>query len=300
MQSRETNRRSVSIHPFNQPSFNQHPPPPPLPPPPPPHSSSSSSSPSSTKSLPSSVLPLLSKLLLLFTILASLQFLVLSKLPQSDVESDEAGVNTINTISTVPPPGPSITYAVSLTSCSSSASNPGNGNKHDSHLTGLSDGSRVLKWSIEKAHENSRYKNVKYAAFVHESAEGSPCADILEEMGFEVMNVPTPVTVSEIQHQSLREGIVKNGCCGEKELIKFYAYTLSTDVVVHLDIDVLILRPMDGLFDGIVEGEATAYFTKDYGMVKPGKQPGIQGEGERRLEQRSGGVWRCLEDLLFV
>ena len=48
-------------------------------------------------------------------------------------------------------------------------------------------------------------------------------------------------------------------------MIKFYSYVIPTldptlshvDVVVHLDIDVLVMQPFDTLLDGIVEGDAS-------------------------------------------
>ena len=40
--------------------------------------------------------------------------------------------------------------------------------------------------------------------------------------------------------------IAKSGCCGEKELIKLYSWTLlQYDRVVHLDLDTLLLKPLD-------------------------------------------------------
>ncbi len=233
---------------------------------------------------------ILSKLLALASFLALVQFALLTTIKQG-TSSKEAGATLIehlpatSTTTTNPatflrtkPSGPLITYAVSITGCSVDAANPGNGNKHDSHLQGLSDGSKVLKHSIERAHKNSKFKNVKYVAFVHESAKDTPCAAILADLGFEVQAVPTPVNVADIQMKELRETIVKNGCCGEKELIKFYSYTLdSSAVVVHLDIDVIILRPLDELFKGIISGDATAYYTKDYNLVNPGREAGVQG-----------------------
>ena len=91
------------------------------------------------------------------------------------------------------------------------ASNPGNGNKHDSHLMGLSDGARVLKHSIDKSHiqMGSDRWAYNFVALVHETAFDSECTRILELVGFLIVKVPTPVDVEEIQHLFLRESIVK-------------------------------------------------------------------------------------------
>jgi hypothetical protein len=75
-------------------------------------------------------------------------------------------------------------------------------------------------------------------------------------------------------------------CCGEKELIKLEAYTLvDHPVVVHLDLDTLVLKPLDDLFDvmlGIaadtskldvmwkdipIPEQVNAFLTRDYNMV---------------------------------
>lgn len=55
------------------------------------------------------------------------------------------------------------------------------------------------------------------------------------------------------------------GCCGEKELVKFAAYKMvEYQFVVHLDIDTLLLKSIDHLIDQ----NKTLVFTKDYGMCK--------------------------------
>jgi len=88
--------------------------------------------------------------------------------------------------------------------------------------------------------------------------------------------------------------VTRIGCCQEKEFLKLYAYTLTDfPVVVHLDIDSLILQPFDDLFDSMIDGDngklpmmhnktvpenIEAFYTKDYNMIGPGhKHPGVQG-----------------------
>jgi hypothetical protein len=73
-------------------------------------------------------------------------------------------------------------------------------------------------------------------------------------------------------------------CCGEKELIKLEAYTLiEHSIVMHMDLDTLVLKPMDDLFDHMIGSDnevkdkmwtnevtpliTNAYFTRDYNMV---------------------------------
>ena len=152
--------------------------------------------------------------------------------------------------------------------------------------------------SIRHSSANSRY-DYKLFVFVHTDAQG--CSDIFTDLGYEVLLRPTPFNVSEIRGTFLREHIVKSGCCGEKEYLKLYAYTLMEyPIVVHLDLDSLVLRPMDELFDAMLLADGgtakkhpipvmldqklptttpiDAFFTRDYNMVNPGhKHVGIQG-----------------------
>ena len=70
----------------------------------------------------------------------------------------------------------------------------------------------------------------------------------------------TPVAVKDIKGDFLRERISQNGCCGEKELIKLEAYTFTQyPVVVHLDLDALVLKPLDPLFDAMIGGGESAF-----------------------------------------
>jgi hypothetical protein len=43
-------------------------------------------------------------------------------------------------------------------------------------------------------------------------------------VGFHVIEVPIPINTTAIKFTFLRDGILKNGCCGAAELIKLSAY----------------------------------------------------------------------------
>lgn len=185
-----------------------------------------------------------------------------------------------------------IAYAISLTSC-------------DDPL--LADGAAILKHtihlsSIRNPDSTSKYDYKMYAIVHTQAATETSCIDSLDnlkKMGYELLIRDTPVNVTEIKGKFLRETIVKRGCCQEKELIKLWAYTIiDYPIVVHLDIDTMILQPMDELHDVMIYGPTTsnmnkirlmfsdltipkqidAYFTRDYNMIKPGKKHwGVQG-----------------------
>jgi hypothetical protein len=117
------------------------------------------------------------------------------------------------------------------------------------------DAGAVLAYSI---HQNSvhgpnggRY-NYDLYAFHHPNA--SSCAKPLEKLGYIVQERDTPIAVAEIRNEQFREHIQKWGCCGERELIKFEAFTLTEyPIVVLLDLDTLVLKPLDRLFDFLLD-----------------------------------------------
>lgn len=178
---------------------------------------------------------------------------------------------------------PSSSLAVSLTGC-------------NSHLLG--DGPAILKHSIHLSSFPYHFQSLfayQMFAFIHPAAMA--CSDIFHTLGYTIQITDTPVNVSDIRGDFLREHVVHSGCCGEKEYIKLYSYTLvKYPIVVHLDLDSLVLQPLDDLFHAMLfpsphENTTTkdphpisppvvmfhkplpeshqlqAYFTRDYNMV---------------------------------
>ena len=152
-----------------------------------------------------------------------------------------------------------VAYVVTITSC--------NGHAKDATFQ-IVEGASVLQHSIHinsirynqnDSNSSRRQKSTfdyQMYAFYHPDAEA--CAIPLLEFGYVIEARPTPVHVADIQNELLRERIVKNGCCGEKELIKLEAFTLTQyPLVVMLDIDTLILQPLDGLFQFLLPGSHT-------------------------------------------
>ena len=180
-----------------------------------------------------------------------------------------------------------IAYCISVTSC---------GGKDE----GISEGAAVLAHSIRRQKtQGSRY-DAKLYAFVHPVAEHCS-AEKLARLGYQVQVRETPINATQIKGEFLRRTIQIRGCCQEKELLKLYAYTLSEPVSVHLDVDFLILKPLDKLFDAIIGGVSSssldsqeieyggngesvttprkvdAFFTRDYNLSNRGKKAGMQG-----------------------
>jgi lipopolysaccharide biosynthesis glycosyltransferase len=188
---------------------------------------------------------------------------------------------------------PKIAYAISVTSCLPNS-------------TSVLDGAAVLGHSIHLAsarvNNNSRYDYALYA-FVHVDAKS--CAPILTQLGYTVLlKEGPPFRVEDIQNEQLQRQIELKGCCGSKEFLKLYAYSLvEHPIVVHFDTDVVVLQPLDQLFDTILGDEyskkqlpsehvmgnntldktriADFYFTRDYlqgsQYTNDPQQYGVQG-----------------------
>ena len=191
-----------------------------------------------------------------------------------------------------------IGYAITVTSCPKSTTS-----------SGMLDGAAVLQHSIHLNSIHSPSSNSQYSyqmyALVHPSA--TSCAKSqLEPLGYKILTRDVPVPLEEIEGEYLRTRVEKNGCCGDAEFVKLHAYTLvQHQVVVHLDLDTLILRPLDDLFDVMIDGvndeegganngkqkievafhdtlptkqPINAFFTRDYNMAHKGmKHAGVQG-----------------------
>lgn len=178
---------------------------------------------------------------------------------------------------------PTIAYAVSLIKCGD----------HQSNAAGLRDAATVLRHSIHLQHIGSKYDYRMYA-IVHRQAE--ECAQDLKRWGFEVLIKDPPVQQEEIRGKFLKGKIHKEWCCGHHEFVKLYAYTLPHPVVVHMDIDFLLTRPMDHLFDAMLlpneqrplnriererdtdpwPDQINAFMTRDWPQVMPGRKAGFQ------------------------
>jgi len=147
-----------------------------------------------------------------------------------------------------PKKAPVIPFIVSMTNCGEDP---------------FMEGAAVLKYSIHLTSIHGpmggRYDYKMYALY---HPDATDCAKQLEDLGYELVRRQTPVKVEEIEGAWLRSRIEKNGCCGAKELIKLEAYTFTQyPVVVHLDMDVIIRKPLDILFDVMLDesGDLSKY-----------------------------------------
>ena len=220
---------------------------------------------------------------------------------ESDTNNSNQNINNENP--------PIIAYAISLTSCSQTPS--------------LVDGAAILAHSIHlnsirntNTHDKkppSKY-DYKLFAFFHTSVitetsttsttttsslssskeqytqtdiQNNKCASILSKLGYEIKVVDIPVPLSEIQGEYLKTKLPSNGCCGEKEFIKLWSYTLvEHPFVVHLDLDTIVLKPMDELFDYALHGTVSSSLTTTT-TIGSGNSGVVGDESE---EERKKGV----------
>lgn len=172
-----------------------------------------------------------------------------------------------------------VAYVATITSCGTDPNNK-------AIPFQIAEGAAVLRHSIAR-------NQVKYdfEAFVMYHPDAKDCAEPLQDLGYTTIERDIPVPVQDIQGEFLRERIVKNGCCGEKELIKLEAWTLTDyPIVVLLDLDTLLLKPLDRLFDFLLDSSKVPYpddllrpnttipetvnflYTTDYAMVSPNRK----------------------------
>lgn len=167
--------------------------------------------------------------------------------------------------------------------------------------TGLLESAAVLHQSIKLAMQKSARYDYHIYAFAHPDAES--IAPKMKQLGYRIQIRDTPFDVSDIPNKEF-VAAQKGGCCFEKEYINLYSWLLlDYQVVIHLYLNTLVLKPMDDLFDlmtdpnydrknfqnaamwtnmGDYDGDVVDFlFTRDYYMVHPPyhqpHQIGVQG-----------------------
>ena len=144
-----------------------------------------------------------------------------------------------------------IAYAISVTSCD-----------YSNTLSRISvlDGAAVLGHSIHLAHNTTNTSSTysydyKLYAFVLRDSVDEQCITILSNiLNYNVIIKDSiPFNVTQIKDPNLRQYIEFNGCCGSNEYLKLYAYTLvEHPIVVHLDIDTIVLKPLNELYNHLL------------------------------------------------
>jgi hypothetical protein len=154
-----------------------------------------------------------------------------------------------------------IGYAVTITHCPPSGSIGPE----------LADAAAILKHSIHlnsihNSESGSRYDYQMYA-LVH-SDVASCVGPTLKSLGYKVLMRRSPLELKYIEGEYLRERLLKEdgGCCGINEFTKLHAYTLvAHPAVVLVDLDTMVLKPMDHLFDAMMDDNGATLIGGDGG-----------------------------------
>jgi hypothetical protein len=138
-----------------------------------------------------------------------------------------------------------IAHAVSLITCHKAA-----------RVKGFLDAFIILRHSIHQnsvhVHPNSKYSYQMYV-IIHQDGGCAEYADHLRRLGYIPIIKPTPVDISQLPEGYYKSHVENENCCGSKEFIKLYAYTLTDHpIVVHWDLDTAVLQPMDDLYDAML------------------------------------------------
>lgn len=118
------------------------------------------------------------------------------------------------------------------------------------------EGPIVLAESVRRFHPD-----VTLIAIAHSSSKDLPCGvQSLEKFGYEMHYHDLPVAAEDIENEDYVRiaKYERQGCCGLREFLKLYCYTLTDyDVVIHLDLDMLLMKPMDDLINVMLGRELT-------------------------------------------
>eukprot|EP00751_Fragilariopsis_kerguelensis_P049271 CAMPEP_0171034818 /NCGR_PEP_ID=MMETSP0736-20130129/40133_1 /TAXON_ID=186038 /ORGANISM="Fragilariopsis kerguelensis, Strain L26-C5" /LENGTH=313 /DNA_ID=CAMNT_0011478675 /DNA_START=277 /DNA_END=1215 /DNA_ORIENTATION=- len=108
-------------------------------------------------------------------------------------------------------------------------------------------------------------------AFILPSAAEKGCGSALESLGYNVLIRDIPFDVNKIGGtRNYRKKIETDSCCGSKEFLKLWAYSLADDggedgkheIVVHVDTDVFFVKPLNVLFDAMMISTSESSFSK--------------------------------------
>ena len=87
---------------------------------------------------------------------------------------------------------------------------------------------------------------------------------VLQRHGWRIIERGLPVEIDEIENKAYAENMRNSGCCGADEFLKLWAYTLTEyHRVIHLDMDSIIFKNLDGILNTNYE----LLFTGDYNMA---------------------------------
>ena len=112
----------------------------------------------------------------------------------------------------------------------------------------------VLHQSVKFAHQHSKY-DYEMIAYLHKDTDTTVAVPLLQKLGYKVFVKGSPVNENEVffNNHDLYVSTKAFSCCGFNEWMKLYPYTMTEyPLVVVLDLDTIVLKPMDELFDHMI------------------------------------------------
>lgn len=138
-----------------------------------------------------------------------------------------------------------IAFTISITECPEGDDN------------GIIQGAAILSHNIKLIsavkHPTAQYVHRLYAFVVPEAKR---CGMIIAAYGWKVLWKEVPFEMPDLDGNTRDLMKMKKhvGCCGANEYIKLHSYTLTEyPLVVHLDLDTVLLKPLDNLFDRMLK-----------------------------------------------
>ena len=185
-------------------------------------------------------------------------------------------------------PKKTIAYAFSFIKCEGARES----------ASGLIDSILILRHSIHKISSRNpdSGSNYDYKIFVIVHRMAEECSRVLGDLGFEMIVVDEPIKANEIEGELRHHHFRRELCCGHHEFVKLYAYKLPAEIIVHVDIDFAFFKPMDNLFDAMLEDKdspkgitAREMIPLDYGNITlPGNDPQSTDRGNVTIPDKIG------------
>jgi hypothetical protein len=137
-----------------------------------------------------------------------------------------------------------IAYAIVITKCIDLES---------SVLPGAAVLADLIHQNSARGNESRSKYDYELYAIIYENEVSTTCEVLLQRIGYKTLRKPIPVEMKSINHSRFLHDVERNGCCGASEFLKLWIYTLMDHpAVVYLDLDVLILKPLDDMLDVLI------------------------------------------------
>jgi alpha-N-acetylglucosamine transferase len=151
--------------------------------------------------------------------------------------SSDDDVITTTTTTTTKTTTESIAFVITVTEC----------------VWSVRDAAAIHGYAIDTIQRKSKYPHQRYAIILNQTKTTAlHCARDLQNLGYQVLIRDMPFQISDIQFKVFQSKILDDA--GYEEYLKLWIYTLDQHkVAIHLDMDTLLLQPLDDLWDAMLD-----------------------------------------------